>query len=254
MFNKPDDETTEQTTERLKEQAHMYLDEFPDEKLIENMTIKIDSPKMYSEDKITGHLKEEVQELRKSGLELKCQALQDKNDLLMDAIQQLLNADGFWSTGVLREEYEKKLWKHLIDSAGLVKFECGGGNFIWVTKVQYIAYKPEPVNISGEPGELFIKEYTTPIPEMTMEIKENIPTTQEYRKSEDIMEGKIVEPIPELKHVPKELISPYGYCPKCHGRGVIRERRMDGNDKCSNGHEYPSKDAMYCCSAKSNKE
>ena len=38
--------------------------------------------------------------------------------------------------------------------------------------------------------------------------------------------------------------SAYGYCPKCGAEGVTRERRLDGNDMCFNGHTYPSKDAV----------
>jgi len=40
--------------------------------------------------------------------------------------------------------------------------------------------------------------------------------------------------------------APYGYCPvpKCGAPGVERERRPNGNDKCANGHEYPSADAL----------
>ena len=34
--------------------------------------------------------------------------------------------------------------------------------------------------------------------------------------------------------------NPYGYCPLCGVPGMQRERRFDGNDKCENGHEYPS--------------
>ncbi|KPK72264.1 MAG: hypothetical protein AMJ84_04570 [Acidithiobacillales bacterium SM23_46] len=34
--------------------------------------------------------------------------------------------------------------------------------------------------------------------------------------------------------------APYGYCPLCGAVGVSRERRPDGNDRCVNGHEYPS--------------
>lgn len=37
--------------------------------------------------------------------------------------------------------------------------------------------------------------------------------------------------------------SPYGYCPVCGASGKMRERRMDGNDTCTNGHTYPSKNA-----------
>jgi DNA repair exonuclease SbcCD ATPase subunit len=36
----------------------------------------------------------------------------------------------------------------------------------------------------------------------------------------------------------------YGYCPVCGGFGLARERRINGNDKCVNGHTYPSKDAV----------
>ncbi len=36
----------------------------------------------------------------------------------------------------------------------------------------------------------------------------------------------------------------YGYCPRCGGVGVNRERRLNGNDRCENGHQYPSAHAM----------
>jgi hypothetical protein len=32
----------------------------------------------------------------------------------------------------------------------------------------------------------------------------------------------------------------YGLCPLCSAPGVARERRLDGNDRCSSGHIYPS--------------
>jgi len=41
----------------------------------------------------------------------------------------------------------------------------------------------------------------------------------------------------------EEINAIYGYCPKCGAKGVSREKRMNGNDKCENGHTYPSKDA-----------
>jgi hypothetical protein len=37
---------------------------------------------------------------------------------------------------------------------------------------------------------------------------------------------------------------PYGYCPICHAKGLSRERRPNGNDKCINGHTYPSSSSM----------
>ena len=39
------------------------------------------------------------------------------------------------------------------------------------------------------------------------------------------------------------LLFPYGCCPVCGLPGVSRERRPDGNDRCENGHTYPSRDA-----------
>jgi DNA-directed RNA polymerase subunit RPC12/RpoP len=38
----------------------------------------------------------------------------------------------------------------------------------------------------------------------------------------------------------KEPVAVYGYCPECGAKGVMRERRPNGNDKCANGHTYPS--------------
>ena len=37
-----------------------------------------------------------------------------------------------------------------------------------------------------------------------------------------------------------EPMAVYGYCPECGAKGVMRERRPNGNDKCANGHTYPS--------------
>lgn len=34
--------------------------------------------------------------------------------------------------------------------------------------------------------------------------------------------------------------APYGYCPICGAPGCTRERRLNGNDECTNGHSYPS--------------
>ena len=38
--------------------------------------------------------------------------------------------------------------------------------------------------------------------------------------------------------------NPYGYCPVCGAPGELRERRPNGNDTCTNGHEYPSRSAL----------
>jgi hypothetical protein len=36
----------------------------------------------------------------------------------------------------------------------------------------------------------------------------------------------------------------YGYCPICGAESVNRERRLNGNDRCLNGHVFPSKEAI----------
>ena len=36
----------------------------------------------------------------------------------------------------------------------------------------------------------------------------------------------------------------YGKCPLCGAPGISRERQPNGNDKCSNGHTYPSRTAI----------
>lgn len=36
----------------------------------------------------------------------------------------------------------------------------------------------------------------------------------------------------------------YGLCPICGANGITRERRLNGNDRCSAGHVYPSRDAV----------
>jgi len=41
----------------------------------------------------------------------------------------------------------------------------------------------------------------------------------------------------EIEQEPEAV---YGYCPECGAKGVMRERRPDGNDKCANGHTYQS--------------
>ena len=45
-------------------------------------------------------------------------------------------------------------------------------------------------------------------------------------------------------YVPPVHVAVYGYCPICGGAGVMRERRPNGDDKCTNGHKYPSSDAL----------
>jgi hypothetical protein len=36
----------------------------------------------------------------------------------------------------------------------------------------------------------------------------------------------------------------YGFCPLCGALGLARERRPNGNDRCAQGHVYPSHSAV----------
>lgn len=38
--------------------------------------------------------------------------------------------------------------------------------------------------------------------------------------------------------------APYGFCPVCGVPGISRERRPNGDDRCENGHVYPSSQAL----------
>ena len=50
--------------------------------------------------------------------------------------------------------------------------------------------------------------------------------------------------LPGGGHVPAVPVAVYGYCPECGGAGVMRERRPNGDDKCTNGHKYSSSKAL----------
>jgi hypothetical protein len=48
-----------------------------------------------------------------------------------------------------------------------------------------------------------------------------------------------------IKDRPIKKVVGYGFCPQCGAKGVSRERRINGNDKCENGHSYPSREAKH---------
>jgi hypothetical protein len=52
--------------------------------------------------------------------------------------------------------------------------------------------------------------------------------------------AEALKQILELLAQTQEPVAVYGYCPECGAKGVMRERRPNGNDKCANGHTYPS--------------
>lgn len=80
------------------------------------------------------------------------------------------------------------------------------------------------------------------------------PAIKEVPEAEPFREAGAAEAIPEdegssLRTTPVAAYktagnAPYGYCPDCGAPGVTRERRLNGNDYCENGHPYPSSSAL----------
>ena len=64
------------------------------------------------------------------------------------------------------------------------------------------------------------------------------PVTAHKQAMKDVKEA--IATIKEALAQTQEPVSVYGYCPECGAKGVMRERRPNGNDKCANGHTYPS--------------
>jgi hypothetical protein len=52
----------------------------------------------------------------------------------------------------------------------------------------------------------------------------------------DVYPTPTAQPAPEQQ----EPVGVYGHCPVCGAKGVTRERRPGGDDRCANGHTYKS--------------
>ena len=78
-----------------------------------------------------------------------------------------------------------------------------------------------------------IPVYTTPQPSRIAELESEIARL-----------NAIIEDMKVIDNVFGKGELPYGSCPVCHGAGLSRERRPNGNDECVNGHVYPSREAM----------
>jgi len=98
---------------------------------------------------------------------------------------------------------------------------------------------------------LFLSGWNTAMSEM-MERVNKMPFQNDTRASFAVyfqsqmvdvseIEGSVREPDywPGTRLV-QEPVAVYGYCPECGTKGVMRERRPNGNDTCANGHTYPS--------------
>ena len=72
---------------------------------------------------------------------------------------------------------------------------------------------------------------------LALEVLENgdVPTSENVGKNLDAITA-----IKQALAQKQEPVAVYGYCPECGAKGVMRERRPNGNDKCANGHTYPS--------------
>lgn len=59
------------------------------------------------------------------------------------------------------------------------------------------------------------------------------------------VEAMMGKPVPVAQAGKAELLdgeSALGYCPTCGAQGLTRERRPDGDTKCTNGHKHKSVD------------
>jgi len=101
-------------------------------------------------------------------------------------------------------------------------------------------------------------------------LDEDCPVTMRYRKAITALKERLAQPeqkpftyynpqndgirpfcsdgdIPLYTTPPQrteqEPVAVYGYCPTCGAKGVMRERRPNGSDKCANGHTYLSSKA-----------
>lgn len=73
---------------------------------------------------------------------------------------------------------------------------------------------------------------------------EEIPVTQTLISSLPENGSGCADAVPSEVVQDVRLASTYGFCPICNYHIVSRERRIDGNDTCRNGHKFPSKDAV----------
>lgn len=65
--------------------------------------------------------------------------------------------------------------------------------------------------------------------------------TKEFMCSEAKVDLEKSEPLNAAQDGAK---APYGYCPICNDIGTAREKRLNGNDICIQGHSYPSASSL----------
>jgi len=78
----------------------------------------------------------------------------------------------------------------------------------------------------------------------------------DYENEITALKARLADPMREVQRLGQEIeqepVAVYGYCPQCGAKGVMRERRPNGNDKCANGHTYPSSVFQYLSTQRSN--
>ena len=72
---------------------------------------------------------------------------------------------------------------------------------------------------------------------MLLELRYNLAHALRWCYNHDMNTNDMANPR-RLPPASLDEISPYGYCPTCGLPGEHRERRMNGNDRCSGGHTY----------------
>jgi hypothetical protein len=71
----------------------------------------------------------------------------------------------------------------------------------------------------------------------------NDPDGHRYQDAKKTVESvkEAITAIKQARSAPvQEPVGVYGHCPVCGAKGITRERRPGGDDRCANGHTYKS--------------
>ena len=154
----------------------------------------------------------------------------------IEALQKNFTKDGLTGNG---DYINVSDLRALLDKAEVVSGEAvawiqyvnlNGDN---ITRVHLLSETKHPKECHFVDGVTWDLLYTSPQTSRIAELEAEIARL-----------NAIIEDIKMIDNVFVGRKAPYGLCPVCGGAGLSRERRPNGNDKCVNGHVYPSREAM----------
>jgi hypothetical protein len=72
-------------------------------------------------------------------------------------------------------------------------------------------------------------------------LEKSLPKLAPYGEQDWLDSRAAIKAIKQARSAPvQEPVGVYGHCPVCGAKGITRERRPGGNDRCANGHTYKS--------------